>query len=91
MRFLRCFPILLLLTGCSVERGHVDFVHPPLFELRLGEYRALMLFSDSTVFRTGGAYYTLSLPFWVLAGLIIGCVAVTTYIVYRKRRHGKVI
>jgi len=90
MKFVRCIPILLLLTGCSVEHGQVDFVHPPLFELRLGEYRALMFFSDSTVLRTGGTYYILSVPFWVLAALVISGVALTTYIIYRRRRHGRV-
>ena len=64
MRLVRYIPFLVLLTGCSVEHGQVDFVSPPLFQVPLGDYRALMFFSNSTVLRMGGGYYILSVPFW---------------------------
>jgi hypothetical protein len=91
---MRCFwfiPILIWLTGCSVEHGHVDFVHPPLFQLSLGDYRALMFFRDSTVLRIGGAYYTLSVPFWVLTVLILGCLALMAWFIYIKRRRANAV
>ena len=86
MRTARYIPLFLLLTGCSSETGQVDFVSPPLFELPLGNYRALMFFSDSTVLRMGGTYYIVSVPFWVLVAFAAGCIAL---IIYRMRRHEK--
>jgi hypothetical protein len=88
VKCLRHLPILILLAGCSVEHGQVDFIHGPLFELSLGEYRALMFFSDSTVLRLGGSFYSLAVPFWILAAGI-GCLAFAAWIFYRRGRHGK--
>ena len=89
MRFVRYIPLMVLLTGCSVERGQVDFVHPPLFQLSLGDYRALIFFKDSTVLRMGGSYYTLTVPFWILPALVVGCLALAAWIIYRRPRYGK--
>ena len=59
MRFLYCIPLLVFLAGCSAQQGQVDFASPPVFKVPLGEYRALLFYSDSTVLRMGGSYYTL--------------------------------
>jgi heme A synthase len=92
MRFLSHILPLVLLTGCSVQHGQVDFVSPPLFQLNFGQYRSLMVYNDSTVLRLGGAYYFLSVPLWLLATSVVGCIAIATCIVYimRKRHEQKV-
>lgn len=88
MRFGCFITSLILLSGCSVEHGQVDFVSAPLFQLRLGDYTSFLFFSDSTVLRMGGPYYTLLVPLWILIALAVGCVAFfAVWIIYR--RHGK--
>ena len=89
MRCFRYVATLILLTGCSVEHAQVDFIHAPLFELPLGEHRTLMLFSDCTVLHVGGSYYFLAVPFWILAMLVVGCLALAAWIIYKRGRHGK--
>jgi hypothetical protein len=50
-----------------------------------------MFFRDSTVLRIGGAYYTLSVPFWVLTVLILGCLALMAWFIYIKRRRANAV
>ena len=89
MRFLHCVPLLVLLTGCSVRRGQIDFVFPPLLELPLGEYRAILVFRDSTVLKIGGTHYTLLIPAWALLSLFLVFVSFVVWIIYRRQRHDK--
>jgi hypothetical protein len=87
MRWIRHVPLAMvavLFSGCVVEHGTLDFADP-LFDLRLGS-AAIICFPSSTVFRYGGTYLIVSVPWYLLiAGVVILATAIGVMI--RKRRH----
>jgi len=89
-RLLRWLPLPFFLSGCSVEHGQIDFVSPPLFQLNFGEYSSLIFFSDSTVLQTGGTYYFLSIPFWLLLLFSVSSIAFVAWITYRRAKRERI-
>jgi len=87
MRLVYHIPLLVFLAGCSAQQGQVDFASPPVFKVPFGEHRALMFYSDSTVLRMGGSYYTLAVPLWLLAAVAFACIAFLVWMFYRRKRR----
>jgi hypothetical protein len=55
----------------SVQRGHVDFVFPPIFEVPLGGYNSVMCFDEFTVLHIKGTYVTIGVPYcFFLLGML---------------------
>ena len=72
----------ILLAGCTVEKGAIDFPNP-LFQLRVGP-AALIAFRSSTVLQVGSAYFTLSLPFYFPLALVLA-LSVIVILLLRRR------
>jgi hypothetical protein len=87
MRCTRCISflaVLALVTGCTVQRGTLDFPNP-WFDLHVGPL-TFMAFQSSTVLRVGGTYFTLALPFYapiLFAVMLLGVVR----LVMKRRGH----
>ena len=79
------FTLVSLVTGCAVQHGVVDFPNP-LFDVHLGTF-GVICFPSFTVFRLGGTYFTLLLPFYV--PLILSFVAGLALISLSRRRHAQ--
>jgi hypothetical protein len=84
IRYTLLLALSLLLAGCTVQRGHLDFPNP-IFDLHCGPITFIAL-PSSTVVWIGGTYFTLSLPFYVPLVLIVTLVTVLWFLL-RRRGH----
>lgn len=89
LRVLQFVGLAMLLAGCTVMHGTVDFIAQPLFEIPLGEYSGIMCFENSTVVKIhGGTWCIVSLPFYAIAVFGI-TLSLLVWFPFRRRKHGK--
>ena len=60
---------LVWLTGCSIQRGTIDFANP-WFDVDCGPV-AIIALRDSTILHVGGTYLMLSLPLYIPIIIIV--------------------
>jgi hypothetical protein len=83
-RYTLLLALSLLLAGCTVQRGHLDFPDP-LFDLHCDPITFIALPSSSVVW-IGDTYFTLSLPFYIPVVFIVVLVTVLRIALRRRGR-----